>query len=90
MDEVRAFWTHKRKCYRVAGGSENWGKAEMKTRLNFIVSFAVALLVGIVAAIEPALAQQGVPGPIIGAGLPVLAVFGGAYWLVRKLRKPRL
>ncbi len=27
-----------------------------------------------------------VPGPIAGAGLPALAVVGGAYWLVRKLR----
>ncbi len=27
-----------------------------------------------------------VPGPIAGAGLPALAVAGGAYWLVRKLR----
>jgi uncharacterized membrane protein len=27
-----------------------------------------------------------VPGPIAGAGLPALAIAGGAYWLVRKLR----
>ena len=30
-----------------------------------------------------------VPGPIIGAGLPALAILGGGYWLVKKLRRPR-
>jgi hypothetical protein len=30
-----------------------------------------------------------VPGPIAGAGLPALAVAGGALWLFRKLRSPR-
>jgi hypothetical protein len=59
-------------------------------RLNFIVSFAFALLAAITALIEPALAGVAtVPAPVIGAGLPVLAVLGGGYWLVRKLRRPR-
>lgn len=31
---------------------------------------------------------HGVPGPIAGAGLPVLAVGFGFYWLVRRRRKP--
>jgi hypothetical protein len=31
----------------------------------------------------------GAPGPIAGAGLPVLAVGYGAYWLVRRLRRSR-
>jgi hypothetical protein len=30
-----------------------------------------------------------VPGPIAGAGLPVLAVAGGALWVFRKLRSRR-
>ena len=30
-----------------------------------------------------------VPGPIAGAGLPALAVAGGALWLFRKIRSPR-
>jgi hypothetical protein len=30
---------------------------------------------------------HGVPGPITGAGLPVLAVGCGAYWLVRRYRR---
>jgi hypothetical protein len=30
---------------------------------------------------------SGVPGPIIGAGLPIIAVGFGAYWLVRRYRR---
>jgi hypothetical protein len=45
-----------------------------------------------IAIIEPAFAQYNpvaVPAPLIGAGLPALAVLGGGYWLVKKLRGPR-
>jgi hypothetical protein len=60
------------------------------TKLNFVASFAFALLGAIPASIEPALAgTTAVPAPIIGAGLPVLAVLGGGYWLIKKLREPR-
>jgi hypothetical protein len=55
------------------------------TKLNLMV-----LVLGvIVASIEPALAGTPVPAPIIGAGLPALAILGGGYWLIRKLRGPR-
>jgi hypothetical protein len=30
---------------------------------------------------------HGAPGPIAGAGLPILAVGFGAYWLVRRYRR---
>jgi hypothetical protein len=30
---------------------------------------------------------SGVPGPLVGAGLPVLAVGYGAYWLIRRYRR---
>ena len=32
-------------------------------------------------------AVHGVPGPLVGAGLPVIAVGFGAYWLVRRYRR---
>jgi hypothetical protein len=43
----------------------------------------------IIALIQPALALQATPAPVIGAGLPVLAVLGGGFWLIKKLRRPR-
>jgi hypothetical protein len=52
----------------------------------------VAPVVGVIIALsmEPAFAgAPPVPGPIIGAGLPVLAVLGGGYWLIRKVRGRR-
>jgi hypothetical protein len=59
--------------------------------LNFVASFGFALLGAITASIEPALAgfTTAVPAPLIGAGLPAMAVLAGGYWLVRKLRGPR-
>jgi uncharacterized membrane protein len=56
------------------------------TKLNIIVP-----VLGIMSAlIGPAFAgATTVPAPIIGAGLPVLAVLGGGYWLIRKLRERR-
>ena len=33
--------------------------------------------------------HHGAPGPIAGAGLPVLAVGFGVYWLIRRRRKPQ-
>jgi hypothetical protein len=47
-------------------------------------------LAGIVAflAAEPALAGvQPVPGPLLGAGLPALAVFAAGYYMIRKRRR---
>ena len=55
--------------------------------LNFGASFALIALGAFVASIEPALAgPASVPAPIIGAGVPALAILGGGYWLIRKLR----
>ena len=60
------------------------------TKLNVVASFALVTLGVIAASIDPALAQDApTPAPIIGAGLPALAVLGGGYWLVKKLRRPR-
>ena len=33
---------------------------------------------------------RGAPGPIAGAGLPVLAIGYGVYWLVKRRRKPNV
>jgi hypothetical protein len=42
------------------------------------------------ALVEPALAgTYTVPAPPIGAGLPAIAILGGGYWLIRKLRERR-
>jgi lipopolysaccharide export LptBFGC system permease protein LptF len=60
------------------------------TKLNLIASSALAALGVVTASIEPALAGVvSTPAPIIGAGLPAIAVLAGGYWLIRKLREPR-
>jgi uncharacterized membrane protein len=61
------------------------------TKPNFVASFAFALLGAITASIDPAFAgtKTIVPAPLIGAGLPAMAVLAGGYWLVRKLRDRR-
>ena len=60
------------------------------TKPHLVAPFALAALGIIGASLEPALAGNvGVPAPIIGAGLPAIAVLAGGYWLVRKLRERR-
>jgi hypothetical protein len=61
-----------------------WGM--FTTKLNLVEPFALAVL-GVIIAIAPALAQVPTPAPLIGAGLPAVAVLGGGYWLIRKLRR---
>jgi uncharacterized membrane protein len=56
---------------------------------------SLAILFLLVGAVEPAFATapcsacgfHSVPGPLMGAGLPVLAVGYGAYWLLRRYRR---
>jgi len=58
----------------------------------------VAIFVLLVGAIDAAFAQatsavplpvptRAAPGPIAGAGLPIIAVAAAAYWLVRRFRQ---
>ena len=52
----------------------------------------LAALSTVLSFVEPALAIPAVPGPLLGAGLPGIAVLGGVYgaiWLTRKLRDRR-
>ncbi len=57
------------------------------TKLNAPALSAAALCIT-AALIEPALAGvTPVPAPVVGAGLPALAILAGGYWLVRKVRK---
>ena len=61
-----------------------------RTKPHLVATFAFAVLSIFAATIQSALAgATAVPAPIVGAGLPVLAVLGGGYWLVKKLRKRR-
>jgi lipopolysaccharide export LptBFGC system permease protein LptF len=59
------------------------------TKLNLVAPLAFAVLCVTAASIEPALATVPVPAPIIGAGLPALAILAGGYWLIRKIRERR-
>jgi hypothetical protein len=58
-------------------------------KLNLVVPLAFAVLGLSSAWVEPALAGSPVPAPVIGAGLPALAILAGGYWLVRKFRQRR-
>jgi hypothetical protein len=33
--------------------------------------------------------MRGAPGPLVGAGLPVLLIGGGIYWIVRRQKQKR-
>jgi hypothetical protein len=58
-------------------------------------SALVVILALSVGAIDVAFAQtlvpshRSVPGPIVGAGLPIAIIGFGAYWLVRRYRRKR-
>jgi hypothetical protein len=56
---------------------------------SFFSVAVVAIALASTFASVPAFAgpMQGAPGPIAGAGLPVLAVGYGAYWLVKRFRR---
>ena len=41
----------------------------------------------VLTASSPALAGVTVPGPVLGAGAPALAVIAGGYWLIRRYRR---
>jgi uncharacterized membrane protein len=53
----------------------------------------VAITIALVGVVDSAFAGvpngtiRAVPGPIAGAGLPILAIGFGAYWLVKRFRR---
>ena len=51
-----------------------------------LIRIAGLTLAGFAALVETALAGPtvGVPGPVVGVGLPALFLVGGAYWVGRK------
>ena len=58
----------------------------------FTTKLNLSVLGVTIAMIESAFAQYNpvaVPAPLIGAGLPALAILGGGYWLIKKLRRSR-
>ena len=66
----------------------------MVLTLTNLLGRAIVVLAGlliVVSLVEPAVAVVAVPGPLVGAGLPGLALGGvyGAIWLTRKLRGRR-
>jgi len=59
----------------------------MRSAANLLRVAAGVLLVTMTA-VDPAFAGiTPVPGPMIGAGVPALALFGVGYWLIRRRRR---
>ena len=59
----------------------------MRSAANSLRAAAGVLLLATVA-VDPAFAGMlPVPGPMIGAGAPALALFGVGYWLIRRRRR---
>lgn len=56
-------------------------------QLKSIATGAVLFAGGVLFAADPAFAGFPVPGPVLGAGLPALAVIAGGYYLIRRRRR---
>ena len=55
----------------------------MHRLISYVVTAAGAAMASMVFA-SPAMAGFPVPGPVVGAGLPALAVIAGGYYLIRR------
>jgi uncharacterized membrane protein len=66
------------------------GAAKMKTSILSLVLLTALTFSSVVqsqAATPTRCSTCGVPGPIAGAGVPILAIGFGAYWLAKRLRR---
>jgi LPXTG-motif cell wall-anchored protein len=54
--------------------------------LGSLLVLAATALPTLAQALTP-VPYRSVPGPLMGAGLPVLLIGGGVYWFVRRRRK---
>jgi uncharacterized membrane protein len=63
-------------------------ECSMRSRISALAPVAIMIaLVGVVDSAFAGSAIRAVPGPIAGAGLPILAIGFGAYWLVKRFRR---
>jgi lipopolysaccharide export LptBFGC system permease protein LptF len=52
-----------------------------------VIAIVGAMAAAAIFAATPAIAGTPVPGPVLGAGAPALAVIAGGYWLIRRMRR---
>jgi len=59
------------------------------TKSTVLIVKTIGLGLVVLLSATPALAGivTPAPGPMIGAGVPALAVFGAGYWLIRRRRR---
>ena len=63
---------------------------------QFIVAAVVVMLSSVsvlaqtTSTIDAAKKYKGAPGPVVGAGLPALAIGYGVYWLVKRRKQPKV
>ena len=57
-----------------------------KLLLGSLLVLAATALPALAQTLTPVPYHRSVPGPLMGAGLPVLLIGGGVYWLVRRRR----
>jgi len=72
--------------YRTEDRLPQNGRMSMRKLASIAALAAAAAGLGFVAA-APAIAATPVPGPLLGAGAPVLAVGALGYWLIRRYRQ---
>jgi LPXTG-motif cell wall-anchored protein len=67
-------------------------KAVLALPMALLLALSVPALAqkGTIGDKPPSTGVKGAPGPLAGAGLPVLLIGGGIYWIVRRRKKTKL